>query len=65
MNGPNHLDNESMVQVAQNWITAINRRKVTKRALQTMMSADGIQEINAFADKQELWDEVEIVKFVL
>ena len=64
MNGPNHLDNESAVEVAQNWITAKNRRKVTKRALQTMMSADDIQETDAFADEQELCDEVEIDKFV-
>ena len=65
MNGPNHLDDESAVEVAQNWITAKNRRKVTKRALQTMMSADDIQETDAFADEQELCDEVEIDKFVL
>ena len=62
MNGPNHLDDESAVEVAQNWITAKNRRKVTKRALQTMMSAD---DTDAFADEQELCDEVEIDKFVL
>ena len=65
MNGPNHLDNKSTVEVAENWITAKNRRKVTKQALQTMMSADDIQETDAFADKQELCDEVEIDKFVL
>ena len=53
------------MEVAQNWITAKNRRKVTKRALQTMMSADDIQETDAFADEQELCDEVEIDKFVL
>ena len=61
MNGPNHLDDESAVEVAQNWITAKNRRKVTNRALQTMMSADDIQETDAFADEQELCDD----KFVL
>ena len=60
MNGPNHLDYESAVE-----ITAKNRRKVTKRALQTMMSADDIQETDAFADEQELCDEVEIDEFVL
>ena len=65
MNAPNHLDDESAVEVAQNWITAKNRRKVTKRALQTMMAADDIQETDAFADEQELCDEVEIDKFVL
>ena len=59
------LDDESAVEVAQNWITAKNRRKVTKRALQTMTSADDIQETDAFADEQELCDEVEIDKFVL
>ena len=64
-NDPSHLDNESAVKVAQNWITAKNRRKVTKRALQTMMSADDIQETDAFADEQDLCDEVEIDKFVL
>ena len=54
MNSPNHLDDESAVEVAQNWKTAKNRRKVTERALQTMMSADDIQEIDAFVDEQEL-----------
>ena len=63
--GNTDLDGESAVEVAQNWITAKNRRKVTKRALQTMMSADDIQETDAFADEQELCDEVEIDKFVL
>ena len=65
MNDPNHLDDESAVEVAQNWTTAKNRRKVTKRALQIMMSADDIQETDAFADEQELCDEVGIDKFLL
>ena len=38
---------------------------MTKRALQTKVSADDIQETDAFADEQELCDEVEIDKFVL
>ena len=52
MNGPNHLDDESAMEVDQNWITAKNRRKVTKRALKTMMSADDIQETDAFAERR-------------
>ena len=65
MNSPNHLDDKSVVEVVQNWTTAKNRRKVTKRALQTMMSADDIQETDAFADEQELCVEVEICVVIL
>ena len=55
MNSPNHLDDESVVEDTQNWITAKNRQKMTKRALQIMMSADDKQETDAFADEQELY----------
>ena len=39
--------------------------EVTQRALRTLESADDEQETDAFSNEQQLFNEVEIEKFVL
>jgi len=65
MNGPAQLNDESALEIAQKWTEAENRRRVTERALKTVNSTDDEEETDAFADEQELFNEVEIEKFVL
>jgi len=47
------------------WIKANNKLRVTQRALKTLESADDEQETDAFTNEQQLFNEVEIEKFVL
>jgi len=47
------------------WIKANNKRRVTQRALKTLESAGDKQETDAFTDQQQLFNEVEVEKFVL
>ena len=65
MNGPKQLSDKSALEVAQMWVKAKDRRRVTERVLKTVKSLDYKEGTDAFTDEHELSDKKEIEKFGL
>ena len=49
-----------MLEIAQKWTKAKDRRRVTKRVLKTVEYADGEKEAHVFTDDHERFDEDKI-----